>query len=145
MLVVLWFSLRCGRYLLPAEFSSIPDEMNLFYQNHNTWAGDKPLRILERSVFSDRLVFVRAVHEAQWLSDMQLELYDSWFNPMLRWVHCLESINSYMNYCFGLHKSLSCFCNTPSIQIITDLVLKAPFLYFFFFLLPSLNCIRSVW
>ncbi|GMH42028.1 hypothetical protein BSKO_09947 [Bryopsis sp. KO-2023] len=53
-------------------------------QNRNTWQGSKPLRILERSVFSDRLVFVRAVHEARWLSDLQLELYDSWFNPMLR-------------------------------------------------------------
>jgi len=51
--------------------------------NRNTFEGDKPLRLLERSVFSDRLVFVRAIHEAKWLTDEQLELYDSWFNPML--------------------------------------------------------------
>lgn len=36
------------------------------------------LRLLERSVFSDRMVFVRAVHEANWLSDMELSIYDSW-------------------------------------------------------------------
>ena len=37
-----------------------------------------PLRLLERSVFSDRMVFVRAVHEAKWLSPMELSIYDSW-------------------------------------------------------------------
>lgn len=52
--------------------------------NRKTFDGEKPLRLLERSVFSDRLVFVRAVHESQWLTDEQLELYDSWFNPMLQ-------------------------------------------------------------
>lgn len=38
-----------------------------------------PLRLLERSVFSDRMVFVRAVHEARWLSEMELSIYDSWY------------------------------------------------------------------
>ena len=34
-------------------------------------------------MFSDRMVFVRAVHEKnKWLTDMELELYDSW------WVDC---------------------------------------------------------
>ncbi|CAK0784012.1 hypothetical protein CVIRNUC_007215 [Coccomyxa viridis] len=42
-----------------------------------------PLRLLERSVFSDRMVFVRAVHEAKWLSEMELAIYDSWFDPMV--------------------------------------------------------------
>ncbi|CAL5221461.1 g3654 [Coccomyxa viridis] len=41
------------------------------------------LRLLERSVFSDRMVFVRAVHEANWLSDMELSIYDSWFDPLI--------------------------------------------------------------
>eukprot|EP00210_Caulerpa_lentillifera_P005588 g5345.t1 len=53
-------------------------------QNRSTFDGEKPLRIMERSVFSDRLVFVRAVHEAQWMDDMQLQLYDSWFNPLIK-------------------------------------------------------------
>ena len=52
--------------------------------NRRTFDGTKPLRLIERSVFSDRLVFVRAVHEEKWLDDYQLELYDSWFNPMIR-------------------------------------------------------------
>jgi len=29
-------------------------------------------------VFSDRMVFVRAVHEARWMDDMELAVYDSW-------------------------------------------------------------------
>eukprot|EP00210_Caulerpa_lentillifera_P009216 g8786.t1 len=53
-------------------------------QNRSTFDGKKPLRIMERSVFSDRLVFVRAVHEAKWMDDMQLQLYDSWFNPLIK-------------------------------------------------------------
>ena len=41
------------------------------------------MRLLERSVFSDRMVFVRAVHEARWMSDMELDIYDSWFDPVV--------------------------------------------------------------
>ncbi|CAD7702979.1 unnamed protein product [Ostreobium quekettii] len=51
--------------------------------NHQSWDGAKPLRLLERSVFSDRLVFVRAVHEAKWMDDFHLKLYDAWFQPFL--------------------------------------------------------------
>ncbi|CAD7702216.1 unnamed protein product [Ostreobium quekettii] len=53
-------------------------------QNHQSYDGEKPLRLLERSVFSDRLVFVRAVHEAKWMDDFHLKLYDAWFQPFLR-------------------------------------------------------------
>ena len=28
-------------------------------------------------------VFVRAVHEAKWMSDMEISIYDSWFNPVV--------------------------------------------------------------
>lgn len=42
------------------------------------------VRLLERSVFCDRMVFVKAVHEAQHMSQLELKLYDSWFNPMLQ-------------------------------------------------------------
>eukprot|EP00898_Chlorokybus_atmophyticus_P000451 jgi/Chlat1/1406/Chrsp12S01977 len=52
-------------------------------QNQNTQAGPKPLRLMERSIFSDRMVFVRAVHEAKWMSDMEISIYDSWFDPMI--------------------------------------------------------------
>ena len=44
---------------------------------------EKTLRLLERSVFSDRMVFVRAVHEAKCMTDAELSVYDSWFSPMV--------------------------------------------------------------
>jgi hypothetical protein len=43
----------------------------------------RPLRLMERSVFSDRMVFVRAVHEAKFMSDMEISIYDSWFDPIV--------------------------------------------------------------
>ena len=33
-------------------------------------------------MFSDRMVFVRAVHEARWMDDMELAVYDSWCAPL---------------------------------------------------------------
>ncbi len=50
----------------------------LLLQERETQAGIRPFRLLERSVFSDRMVFVRAVHEAKWMSDLELNIYDSW-------------------------------------------------------------------
>ena len=47
-------------------------------QERGTRAGSSPLRVLERSIFSDRMVFVRAMHEAGTMEDCELELYDSW-------------------------------------------------------------------
>jgi hypothetical protein len=47
-------------------------------QEEGSCRGTAPLRLLERSVFSDRMVFVRAVHEARWMDDMELAVYDSW-------------------------------------------------------------------
>lgn len=43
----------------------------------------KPVRLMERSVFSDRMVFVRAVRESGWMGDVELAVYDSWFTPIL--------------------------------------------------------------
>lgn len=34
-------------------------------------------------MFSDRMVFVRAVHNAKWMSELELQVYDSWFNPIV--------------------------------------------------------------
>ena len=50
----------------------------LLLQERETQSGIRPFRLLERSVFSDRMVFVRAVHEAKWMSDLELNIYDSW-------------------------------------------------------------------
>ena len=47
-------------------------------QERETQQGERPFRLLERSVFSDRMVFVRAVHEAKYMSDLELNVYDSW-------------------------------------------------------------------
>ncbi|KAL6840240.1 hypothetical protein ACP4OV_030050 [Aristida adscensionis] len=52
-------------------------------QEKESSAGIKPLRLMERSVFSDRMVFVRAVHEANWMNEMEISIYDSWFDPVV--------------------------------------------------------------
>lgn len=48
--------------------------------NHLT--ADK-VRLMERSIFSDRMVFVRAVYEEQWMTDVELAVYDEWFDEQL--------------------------------------------------------------
>ncbi|KAL1824926.1 hypothetical protein ACET3Z_011704 [Daucus carota] len=52
-------------------------------QERESFGGIKPLRLMERSVFSDRMVFVRAVHEAKWMNEMEISIYDSWFDPFV--------------------------------------------------------------
>ncbi|XP_030934741.1 uncharacterized protein LOC115960143 [Quercus lobata] len=58
-------------------------------QERESSGGIKPLRLMERSVFSDRMVFVRAVHEANWMNEMEISIYDSWFDPV---VSCLPGL-----------------------------------------------------
>ncbi|KAJ9145962.1 hypothetical protein P3X46_028287 [Hevea brasiliensis] len=52
-------------------------------QERESSGGVKPLRLMERSIFSDRMVFVRAVHEAKWMNEMEISIYDSWFDPVV--------------------------------------------------------------
>eukprot|EP01018_Ginkgo_biloba_P004845 Gb_17080 [translate_table: standard] len=52
-------------------------------QERESASGLKPLRLMERSIFSDRMVFVRAVHEAKWMNEMEINIYDSWFDPVV--------------------------------------------------------------
>ena len=52
-------------------------------QGYNTATGTKPYRLMERSVFSDQMIFVRAVHESKWMSDLELNLYKSWYDPVV--------------------------------------------------------------
>lgn len=47
-------------------------------QDRNSRSGLKPLRVLERSIFSDRMVFVRAMHESGFMQDLEVSIYDSW-------------------------------------------------------------------
>ncbi|XP_058087268.1 uncharacterized protein LOC131234426 [Magnolia sinica] len=58
-------------------------------QERESAGGVKPLRLMERSVFSDRMVFVRAVHEAKWMNEMEISIYDSWFDPV---VSCMPGL-----------------------------------------------------
>ncbi|PKU70858.1 uncharacterized protein LOC110093216 [Dendrobium catenatum] len=58
-------------------------------QERESSGGIKPLRLMERSVFSDRMVFVRSVHEANWMNEMEISIYDSWFDPV---VSCLPGL-----------------------------------------------------
>ncbi|GFY96861.1 P-loop containing nucleoside triphosphate hydrolases superfamily protein [Actinidia rufa] len=58
-------------------------------QERESSGGIKPLRLMERSVFSDRMVFVRAVHDANWMNEMEISIYDSWFDPV---VSCLPGL-----------------------------------------------------
>jgi deoxyadenosine/deoxycytidine kinase len=44
---------------------------------------------MERSVFSDRMVFVHVVHEANWMNEMEINIYDSGFDPF---VSCLPGL-----------------------------------------------------
>eukprot|EP00208_Stichococcus_sp_RCC1054_P001899 CAMPEP_0206140292 /NCGR_PEP_ID=MMETSP1473-20131121/8937_1 /ASSEMBLY_ACC=CAM_ASM_001109 /TAXON_ID=1461547 /ORGANISM="Stichococcus sp, Strain RCC1054" /LENGTH=489 /DNA_ID=CAMNT_0053534393 /DNA_START=166 /DNA_END=1632 /DNA_ORIENTATION=- len=41
-------------------------------------------RLLERSVLSDRMVFVHAVREAGWMTQLEMDAYDCWFEPLVR-------------------------------------------------------------
>ena len=54
-----------------------------FMQEARSRSGGAPLRLMERSVFSDRMVFVRAVSEARWMSDIELDIYDAWYGPVV--------------------------------------------------------------
>ena len=52
-------------------------------KDRNARSSVKPLQILERSIFSDRMVFVRAMHEAGFLGDLELSISDSWFSMQI--------------------------------------------------------------
>lgn len=43
-----------------------------------------PLRIMERSIFSDRMIFVESVHEKAWMSDLELSLFNGWYDPVVK-------------------------------------------------------------
>jgi deoxyadenosine/deoxycytidine kinase len=39
---------------------------------------------MERSVFSDRMIFVESVHEKGWMSDLELSLFNGWYDPVVK-------------------------------------------------------------
>lgn len=52
--------------------------LGFYVQEKESHLTPEPMRLMERSVFSDRMVFVKAVHEARWMNDMELSVYDAW-------------------------------------------------------------------
>ncbi|KXZ43089.1 hypothetical protein GPECTOR_102g42 [Gonium pectorale] len=56
---------------------------NAALYERETYGLTTKARLLERSVFSDRMVFVRAVHASRDLADHELAIYDAWFGPIL--------------------------------------------------------------
>lgn len=58
--------------------------MTRYLQEIESRSENVSLRILERSVFSDKMIFVESVHENGWMSDMELALFNSWYDPMVQ-------------------------------------------------------------
>jgi len=54
-----------------------------FLQEQESREDATPLRIMERSVFSDRQVFVNSIHESNWMNDMEMTVYDQWFDHVV--------------------------------------------------------------
>ncbi|VVA94991.1 unnamed protein product [Arabis nemorensis] len=91
--VAKWQDIGPDHFNILDAFYSEPQRYAYTFQNYvfvtrlmqekESASGVKPLRLMERSVFSDRMVFVRAVHEAKWMSEMEISIYDSWFDPVV--------------------------------------------------------------
>lgn len=60
-----------------AKRNAARDSATVLQEKESNLAPE-PMRLMERSVFSDRMVFVKAVHEARWMNDMELSVYDAW-------------------------------------------------------------------
>ncbi|KAK9786082.1 hypothetical protein WJX73_009061 [Symbiochloris irregularis] len=86
-----WQNLSGGGGNILDAFYNEPERYAYTFQNYvfltrclqKRNSPEMKFRLLERSVFSDRMVFVRAVHQAKHMSDLELSLYNSWFDPMV--------------------------------------------------------------
>lgn len=58
--------------------------MTRFIEENRSRRAKYQLRVMERSVLSDKNVFTEALHENGWLSDLEMSLYHSWYSPMLK-------------------------------------------------------------
>jgi thymidylate kinase len=54
-----------------------------FLQEQESRHEDTPLRLMERSVFSDRHVFVSSIRESNWMNDIEMTVYESWFDHVV--------------------------------------------------------------
>ena len=58
--------------------------MTRYLQEIQSRSTSPSLRIMERSVFSDKLIFVESVYENGWMTDMELSLFNSWYDPVVK-------------------------------------------------------------
>ena len=59
-----------------------------------TAMAKQPYRLLERSIFCDRMVFVESLKDSQYLSEMELTIYDSWC--VIVWDSCHHACLDYL-------------------------------------------------
>ncbi|XP_022859952.1 deoxyguanosine kinase, mitochondrial-like [Olea europaea var. sylvestris] len=88
-----WQTVGPDHFNILDSFYAEPERYAYTFQNYvfltrvmrerESSGGIKPLRLMERSVFSDRMAFVRAVHEAKWMNEMEISICDSWFDPVV--------------------------------------------------------------
>ena len=81
-------------YNILDEFYDAPDRyaytfqhyvfMTRYLQEKESRSTCSSVRIMERSVFSDRMIFVESVHDEGWMSDLELSLFNSWFEPFVQ-------------------------------------------------------------
>lgn len=74
------------------EFYKNPTRFAYTFQHHvfmtrllleaETRSGS--VRIMERSILSDRMIFVESVYEKGWLSDLEFSLFNSWYEPVVK-------------------------------------------------------------
>lgn len=58
--------------------------MTRFLQEKTTRGSGCPIRIMERSVLSDRNVFTESLLDNGWLTELEYGLYEAWFDPMIK-------------------------------------------------------------
>ncbi len=90
-----WQNVGGSNYNLLQDFYNDPKRFAYSFQSYafithvmqnNDAAKEKPsnLRISERSVFTYRNIFVRSLHDQELMSDMELLLYNDWFEPVVQ-------------------------------------------------------------
>lgn len=62
---------------VPPQPSPAPFLVLSSRQDRDTRQAGKDLRVLERSIFSDRQVFVRAMHRAGTMEDFEVSVYNT--------------------------------------------------------------------
>lgn len=89
-----WHAAKTEPFNILEEFYRDPKRYAYSFQNYvfmtrylqeiDSRDASIPLRIMERSVFSDKMVFVESVHEKGWMSDMELSLFNAWYDPFVK-------------------------------------------------------------